>query len=155
MEKPLFEYRNRLRNGLIIVVWALLLFIGVGAIGLSFHLLELHPKWNPELDWIVFIAVPTITIAIPGWHIRLLRLKIFVDSIVFKEQGPHPTIEKEFGIVFDNIYDYNIDRIFLSLYRVKFKRRNEKTLRKFISFSDNELSEFSKILSEKVKIGDS
>jgi hypothetical protein len=152
MEKPLFEYRNHLRNGLVIVVWILIFWGGVEAIGLTFSLLEHIPNWNPKLDWIVFIVVPTVTITIPGWHIRLLRCKVFYDVIVFKEQGPHPMIENEFGIAFCNIINYKVKAISFGLYWIVIKRSNGKPIWKLISLSERELTELLKTLSYNVNI---
>lgn len=150
MEKPLFEYKNHLRNMLVAAIWTSLIFTGVKAIGLTFIFLDLYTNWNPELAWIVFITVPLLPLAI-GWKIRFLRLKVYVDAIEFKEFVLHPTLGKRFGVAFKNIYEYKIIRIAFTFNWLVFKRRNGKTIRRLINLSKRELKEFSYILDEKIK----
>lgn len=85
------------------------------------------------------------------WSIKRFRTYIYIDAIVFKEKGWHPLIKNEFGIAFENIYDYKIKRMAYSLNWIVLKRRNGKTIQRLFSISENELSELSQILNEKVK----
>jgi len=150
MEKPLFEYRNHLRNVLIATIWTLLFFATLKAISLTYFLLDLYTSWNPELSWIVILTASILALAI-GWHIRFLRLKIYIDAIVFKEHGPHPTLGSRFGIAFENIYEYKITNIAFTFNWLVLKRRNGKTIRKLISIPRKEFIGFSDILDEKIK----
>ena len=48
MEKPLFVYRNHLRNLLIVTIWAFLLFLTIKALAFTFAILGKHINWNPD-----------------------------------------------------------------------------------------------------------
>ncbi|MDE5416551.1 hypothetical protein L3049_00925 [Labilibaculum sp. DW002] len=150
MEKPLFQYRNYLRNTFVITIWGLLFLVTLRMMLLAFSILEFLPNWNSKFDWVVFVTVPTLTLAI-GWYFKILNLKIHIDAIVLREFGPHPNLVNEFGIVFENIYEYKIKSIALTFKWLVLKRTNGKTIRKLISLSKREFIEFSGVLNEKIK----
>lgn len=150
MEKPLFEYKNYLRNILIATIWTLLFFVTIEVIGFTSLLLETYPNWNPELNWIVLLITSMLAFAI-GWNIRFLRLNIYVDVIDFKEHGPHPNLGNHFGIAFENIYDYKITRLTFTFKWLVIRRKNGKTIRRLLSLSQSEYIGFSEILNEKIK----
>lgn len=72
-----------------------------------------------------------------------------MDAIVFKERGFHPLIKNDFGVAFENIDEYQIKSLGLGLFWIVLKRSNGKTIRKLFSFSENELTEFLKIMHKK------
>ena len=144
MEKPLFEYKNRLRNSLIIGYW---IVISIGFFSIMVNFLE-ETNYNSFGNFIVIVVDSLITMLFI-WPFKRIKMSVYIDAIVLKENGWHPQIEKEFGIIFENIYDYKIKEIVLTFYWIEFRRRNGKTIRRLFSLSKNELKEFSKILNDK------
>jgi hypothetical protein len=144
MEEPIFKYKNRLRNGLIITYWI--------SIALCAVLVMIY--FNPIKNFISLLIFSVIVMLLI-WPIKRLRINLYIDAIVFKENGFHPLIENSFGVAFENIYEYQVKRIAYTFYWIELKRRNGKTIRKVFSFSENELSEFLKILKDKVNSSDS
>lgn len=144
MEKPLFEYKNRLRNILAICYWISIALISI----------LVMVKSNLIRNSISIILFGIVVSAIL-WPIKRFKTSIYVDAIVFKEKGFHPLIRNDYGVAFDNIYEYQIKSLGLGLFWVILKRRNGKTIRKLFSFSVNELSGFLKVLNDKVNKTDS
>jgi len=97
------------------------------------------------------LLIFSVIVSLLLWPIKLLKTYIYVDAIVFKESGFDPLIKNEFGIAFENIYDFRIKRVGLNLCLVVFKRKKGKTIRKLLSLSPSELSDFIETLEEKVK----
>lgn len=139
MEKPLFEYKNRLRNILAICYWISIALIAI-LVMVNSNLIR------NSISIIIFGIVVSVIL----WQIKRFKTSIYLDTIVFKEKGFHPLIKNDFGVAFDNIYEYRIKGLGLGLSWIILKRRNGKTIRKLFSFSENELSGFLKILHEKV-----
>ena len=131
MEKPLFEYKNRLRNILVIIYWVLIVIC-------FFFIMTNSNLIINSISLIIFSVIVLLFL----WPIKLLKTYIYVDAIVFKESGFHPLIKKEFGIAFENIYDFRLKRVGLNLCWVVFKRKNGKSIRKLLSLSSSELSSF-------------
>ena len=86
------------------------------------------------------------------WPIKCLKLYVYIDVIDFKEIGWHPNIKNEFGVAFENISEYKIDKSFLSFNWLELKRKNGKTIRRLLSLSNREFIELSNILKERVII---
>ena len=144
MEKLLFEYKNRLRNILAICYWISIALIAI-LVMINSNLIR------NSISIIIFgVAVSVIL-----WPIKRFKTSIYVDAIFFEEKGFHPLIKNDFGVAFENIYEYRVKSIGLGLNWIVFKRRNGKTIRKLFSFSENELTGFLKVLREKVNTLDS
>ena len=141
MEKPLFEFKNRLRNVVIIIYW---IIIAISSLYFMTHSNLIHNT----ISLLVFGLIIYSLID----PLRLLKTYIYFDAIVFKERGFHPLIRNEYGIIFENIQNYKIKKVVFNLNWIIIQRRNGKTIRKLISLSEIELFEFSKMLKEKVKI---
>lgn len=140
MEKPLFEYKNRLRNSLTIAYW----------ISIALCVIFVMINYNPIRNFISLLIFSVIVMLLI-WPIKRLKIYLYIDAIVFKEKGWHPLIENEFGVVFENIYDYKIKNIGFTLIWIELKRRNGKTLRRLLSLTENELLELSETLNKKVR----
>lgn len=140
MEKPLFKYHNRLRNSLTIIYWGIVWFCGL------WIMIESNFIEN-QLSLLIVSFILLIFL----WRVNFLRTYIYHDTIVFKEIGFRPRLTREFGIAFENLHCFRHFRIVFNLYCFVFYRTNGQTKRKIMSFSDDKLIEFSKILDEKIK----
>ncbi|MCB8999392.1 MAG: hypothetical protein H6540_04895 [Bacteroidales bacterium] len=145
MEKPLNEYKNRLRNIIVILYW-ILISIGFFSLMISFFK---EINYNSLGNFIVIVIFSWIAMFFL-WPIKRLKVTVYIDAIVFYEKGWHPQIEKEYGVAFENIYEFKVKNITDGLNWIVLKRCNGKTIRKLFSFSENELSGFLNILHEKV-----
>jgi hypothetical protein len=139
MEKPIFEYKNILRNILTIGLWLII------AIGLYFIIFVYK-----GLNSIIIVLISIFISSFFFWPIKLFKTFVYNDAIVFKDFLRHPILNNEYGILFENIFDYKIKRIAFSLYWIVFKRRNGKTIRRLFSLSKTEYLGFTQILTEKV-----
>ncbi len=97
----------------------------------------------------VSILLFSLTVMVFIWPIKRFSIDIYVDAMVFRENGWHPLIKNEFGVAFENIYEYKIKRIGLTLNWIVLKRTNGKTLRRLLSLSNREFTEFDNILKSK------
>lgn len=140
MERPLFVFKNRLLNSLTVTFWVVVVIC-------SFFIITNYNLTSSLTSLLIFSVIVSLLL----WPIKLLKTYIYVDAIVFKESGFDPLIKNEFGIAFENIYDFRIKRVGLNLCLVVFKRKKGKTIRKLLSLSPSELSDFIETLEEKVK----
>lgn len=141
MEEPLLKYKNRPRNIITIIYWL--------SIALSAILVLIYSNLISNSISIILFGIIVSLFLYPT---KILKTHIYIDTIVFKEWGWHPLMKNEFGVAFENIDDYEIKRIAFSFYRFVIKKKNRKTIRKLLCFSDNELFNFSKILNERINI---
>uniref|UniRef100_UPI003216F439 hypothetical protein n=1 Tax=uncultured Draconibacterium sp. TaxID=1573823 RepID=UPI003216F439 len=139
MEKPLFEYKNRLRNILAIIYWIL--------VSLSSILVLLNSNLIKNTISIIIFGIVVTVILYP---IKRIKTSVHVDAIVFNEKGLHPLNRNEFGVAFENIYEYKLKSIAFGLNWIVLKRRNGKTIRKLSSLTGKELRELSEILTERI-----
>jgi hypothetical protein len=146
MEKPLFEYKNRLRNIIVLLYW-ILISIGFFYLMISFFN---EINYNSLGNFIVIVIFSLITMFFLR-PIKILKVTVYVDAIVYYEKGFHPLIKNDFGVAFENIYEYQVKSISFGLTWIVLKRRNGKPIRRLFSFSKNELSGFSNILKGKVE----
>ncbi len=138
MEEPLFKYKNIFRNILTIGLWIVI------AIGIYFIII-----FYRELN-IIVVLISILIGSFFFWPTILFKTFVYRDAIVFKEFLRHPILKNEYGILFENIYDYKTIRIAFSLYWVVLKRRNGNTIRRLLSLSKTEFLGFSEILNKKV-----
>jgi len=151
MEEPFHVYKNHLRNSIIIAIWIMILSIAILLIvPTAIFLLSLNPNWNPEWNLIVIIGIPTVAHTMT-WRIRITKLKIYNEALVFTEYGPHPLTKKEFGILFENIINYRSKKIFASLNQFVFIRQNGKSVERILSLPKKELKYFTDTLNKKIK----
>lgn len=122
MEEPLFQYKNRLLNTLIIIYWIILY---LSALYVAKHL--------NLITNLISLVLFSLIVMVFIWPVKRLKLDIYIDAIVFKEKGWHPQLENEFGVAFGNIYDYKIKKVALTLKWMIIKRKNGKTIRRLIS----------------------
>lgn len=141
MKEAHFLFKNRLRNILIISYWII--------ISMSIFFISTH--YNLIINFVSLIIISLIIMALI-WPIKCLKIYVYVDVIDFKEIGWHPNIKNEFGVAFENIYEYKIDKSFLSFNWLVLKRKNGKTIRRLLSLSNREFKELSNILKERVII---
>lgn len=139
MEKPLFEFKNRLLNSLTVTFWVVVVIC-------SFFIMT-----NYNLTSLTSLLIFSVIVSLFLRPIKLLKTYIYEDAIVFKESGFDPLIKNKFGIAFENIYDFRIKRVGLNLCWVVFKRKKGKTIRMLLSLTSSELSDLIKTLKEKVK----
>ncbi len=83
------------------------------------------------------------------WPFKILRVQIYFDTIVFKELGFHPLLVSKFGVAFENICDYELKRLISGFSVIVLKRNNGKRVRRFMSLTENEYTEFSKLIEGK------
>lgn len=138
MEKPLFKYKNVLRNSLIIICWLLIWLCAIGLM-INYCIIE-------NILSLIILSIITLFLLKP---FKLLKISIYNDVITFTEIGfLHPRIY-EFGIAFENIYEVKITNIAYTLNWIVIIRKNGKPIRRLFSVSKKELLELSTILNKK------
>lgn len=140
MEKPDLRIKNILINSLIVFYW-LVVFFG------SLYL-------GGKLGWInstISIIILMLLFCLLAWPIKTYWINIYIDVLVFKEQGFHPHIKSDLGVAFDNIYEYKIEKIIFNQYWLILKRENGKTIRRISSMSKNDLKFLSNKIAKKTQ----
>ncbi len=140
MEKPDLRIKNIIVNSLVVFYWT---FIYFGSL-----------YWGVKsglINSFLSIVIQALVFLLLAWPIKMYWIDIYIDALVFKEQGCHPLLKSDFCVALDNIYDYKIARITLNLYWVILRRENGKTIRRIISMSEDNFNYLSNKIAEKIK----
>lgn len=148
-EQPLFIFNNKLRNTLVVIFW---IFIFISSILLSIKTIE-QTNYGTLGYTLIQLLYTSLGLAII-WNVRIIKVQIYIDAIVFREQGFHPLLKKSTGIVYDNIIKFKIKKLSKNQYLISFKRTNAKRFNRILSLNQTQISELSDFLLKSTTEGE-